>query len=76
MSKAETSFTSSEPAEIRPDTTTASNVDAGVATVLEKCKGFFTEETYRVLASLVVPLLLITVIFSMIGKKMLSLIHI
>ena len=41
-----------------------------LASVLQKCQGFFTEETYRVLASLIVPLLLITVIFSMIGKKM------
>lgn len=41
-----------------------------LASVLQKCHGFFTEETYRVLASLIVPLLLITVIFSMIGKKM------
>ena len=59
----------SEPAEIATDTPNTPKVPSST-TILQKCKGFFTEETYRVLASLIVPLLLIVVIFSMIGKKM------
>jgi len=58
-----------ESAEKVPETTNQAQ-GPELLSVLQKCKGFFTEETYRVLASLIVPLLLITILFSMIGKKM------